>query len=173
VDTTLIFFILGLAVLPIAVAFILLWATPSRDHNGPIFDLVCSGVMLGWVALFILWIRRGYGRRLEQFRARSWPQIAGRFDDGEIVTIRKGGSGKIAGYQVWFGYEADGDQTGLYSLPFVGEFSSEEVAEKYRKKVANQDVIVRVSPRNPKHSCVFDEDVRLLIDEQIRVAMSC
>jgi hypothetical protein len=165
---TIVFFILGLGFLPIAVALMLLWVTPIRDHNNLIFSLVCLVMMLGWVALFILWTRRGYGRRWQQFRARSWRQIAGRFNDGEIVTMRKGGSGKIAGYQVWleYDYAADGDQTGLYTLPFVGDFPSEEVAEKYRKRAANQDVAVRVSPSNPKHSCVFDEDVRFLISEQ-------
>jgi hypothetical protein len=165
---TLVFFLLGLAFLPSAVALILLWATPIRDHNDLIFSFACLGVMLGWVALFILWIRRAYGRRWQQFRARSWRQIAGRFDDGEIVTMRKGRSGKIAGYQVWLGYDyvADGEQTGLYTLPFVGEFPTGEVAEECRKRAANRNVVVRVSPRNPKRSCVFDEDVRPLIGEQ-------
>lgn len=82
--------------------------------------------------------------------------------------MQKAGPGKIAGYQVWLGHDylADGEQTGLYALPFVGEFPTEEVAETHRKRAANRNVVVRVSPRNPKHSCVFDEDVRLLIDEQ-------
>jgi hypothetical protein len=167
VDKTLIFFILGLGLLPSAVALILVRAAPARGHNVLMFDFVYLGVMLGWVALFILWIRRGYGRKWQQGRARSWRQIAGRLDDGKIVTMRKGRSGKIAGYQVWLGYDylADGEQTGLYTLPFVGEFPTEEVAEEYRRLAANRSVPVRVSPRNPKRSCVLDEDVRLLIGE--------
>ncbi len=165
---TIVFFLLGLGLLPSVVAFVLVRAIPIRDHNDLIFNFACLGVMLGWVALFILWIRRGYGRRWQQFRARSWRQIAGRFDDGEIVAMRKGRSRKIAGYQVWLGYDylADGEQVGLYTLPFVGEFPTEEVAEKCRKRAANRNVVVRVSPRNPKRSCVFDEDVRILIGEQ-------
>lgn len=167
-DMTTVVFVLGLAILPVGVAFILVWATPVRDRNDSIFSLVCLVATTGWLALFILWTRRGYGRRWRQFQARSWRQIAGRFDDGEIITMRKGGSKKIAGYQVWLGYDyvADGDQTGLYTLPFVGDFPSEEVAEKCRKRAANQEVAVRVSPRNSKHSCVVDEDVRLIIGEQ-------
>jgi energy-coupling factor transporter transmembrane protein EcfT len=167
VDTkTLVFFILGLVFLPIAVAFILIWTTPARDHSDLLFNFACFGAMLGWVTLFIVWTRRGYGRKCQQFRARSWGQIAGRFDDGEIVTMRKGRS-KIAGFQVWLGYEyqADGEQAGLYTLPFVGEFPSEEVAESYRKRAANREIVVRVAPRKPKRSCVLDEDVRLLIGD--------
>ena len=165
-DTTaLVLFILGLAVLPIAVAFILIWTTPAQHHSDLLFSFACLGGMLGWVTLFIVWTRRGYGRKCQQFVARSWGQTPGRFDDGEIVPMRKGRSEKIAGYQVWLGYEyqAGGEQFGLYTLPFVGEFSSEEIAESYRKKVANQEIGVRVAPRKPKRSCVLDEDVRLLL----------
>lgn len=159
--------LLGLGVLPSAVALLLLRVAPIRYQNKETFTLVYSGVMLGWIALFILWSRRGYGRRWQHFRARSWRQVAGRFDDGDIVTMKKGHSEKIAGYQVWLAYEysADGDQVGVYTLPFVGEFPSEEAAEEYRKRAANQNVVVRVSPRNPKRSCVFDEDVRLLVGD--------
>lgn len=165
-----IYFALGLAFLfclPSAVALILLWATPIRDHNPLIFNFVYFAVMLGLVTLLILWTR-WYGRKWQHFRARSWRQIEGRFDDGEIVTSRKGRSGQISGYQVWLGYEylADGEQTGLYTLPSFGEFPSEEVAEQYRKRAANREVVVRVSPGNSKHSCVFDEDVRLLIGDE-------
>ena len=165
---TLVFSVLGLGLLQIAVVLILVWATPIRYHNDTILSFVYLGMTLAWVASIILWTQRGYGRRWQQFRGRSWRQISGKFDDGEIVAMRKGRSRKIAGYQVWLGYDylADGEQTGLYTLPFVGEFPSEEVAEKYRKQAANRDVVVRVSPRNPKNSCVFDEDVRLLVGEQ-------
>ena len=79
--------------------------------------------------------------------------------------MRKGRSGPISGYQVWVGYEyeADGDQIGIYTLPFSGEFPTKEAAEEFRKLVADQSVIVCVSPRNPKRSCVLDDDVRPLI----------
>jgi len=165
-DKTLVAFALGLAFLPIAVALILIRATPLRDHHG-LFSFVCYAAVLGWIALFILWTQRGYARRWQQFRARSWQELAGKFDEGEIVTMRKGRSGKITGYQVWLGYDyfAGGEQSGLYILPFVGEFPTEEVAEKCRRKAGNRDVAVRVSPLNPKRSCVLDQDVRLLIGE--------
>ena len=79
--------------------------------------------------------------------------------------MRKGRSKKIAGYQVWFfyDYEADGDQGDLYTLPFSGEFPTEQEAEEFRELVADQSIIVRVSPRRPKRSCVLDEDVKPLV----------
>jgi len=165
---TLVLFLLGLLILPVALGLILGRATPTRYYNNLIFSVACLAASLGWWSLFVLWTQRGYERRWQQFRARSWQQIAGRFDDGEVITMRKGRSGKVAGYQVWLGYDymADGDQTGLYILPFVGEFPSKEVAEEYRKRAANMDIIVHVSPRNPGRSCVIDDDVRLLVREQ-------
>jgi hypothetical protein len=164
VDTkTLVYFALGLVFLfclPSAVAFILLWATPIRDHNGLIFNFVCLGVMLGLAALLILWHLR-YRRKWQQIRAKDWQQLSGRFDEGEIVTMRKRRAGPISGYQVWLGYdyEVDGEQVGLYTLPFFGEFPNKDAAEQCRMKVADRAIIVRVSPRNPKRSCVLDQDV--------------
>jgi len=171
VDTrTLVYFALGLFVLfclPSAVAFILLWATPIRDHNELIFDFVCLGVMLGLAALLILWHLR-YRRKWQQLRAKDWQQLSGKFDEGEIVTMRKRRAGPISGYQVWLGYdyEAEGEQVGLYTLPFFGEFSNKDVAEQCRMKVANRAIIVRVSPRNPKRSCVLDQDVSPYLADQ-------
>ena len=48
-------------------------------------------------------------------------------------------------------------------LPFSGEFPTEEEAKSRRKMVAHRSVMVRVSPRNPKHSWILDDDVRPLI----------
>ncbi len=134
-----------------------------RDES-PIFTLAYSAVILALVVGLILWERR-YRRKWQQFRARSWRQVAGRFDEGEVVTMRKGGSHAVSGYEVWVGYdyEADGDQTGIYTLPFSSEFPTKEEAEESRKLVAHQSVIVRVSTRNPKRSCILDEDVMPLI----------
>jgi hypothetical protein len=173
---TLVFFLVGLGLLQIAVVLILVWATPIRYHNDTILSFVYLGMTLGWVASIILWTQRGYGRRWQRFRARSWRQISGKFDDGEIVAMRKGRSRKIAGYQVRLGYDylADGEQTGLYTLPFVGEFPSEEVAEKYRKQAANRDVVVRVSPRNPNiHVCLMKTCAFSLANRTSRCAMNC
>jgi hypothetical protein len=135
-----------------------------RGTEPPLFTLAYFAVILAVVIGFILWDRR-YRRAWQQFRARNWPQVAGKFDEGEIVTMRKGRSHAITGYQVWLGYdyEVGGEETGLYTLPFSGEFPTEEEAEKRRRLVAHRSVIVRVSPRNPKHACILDDDVRPLI----------
>lgn len=129
------------------------------------FTLAYSAVILSGVVGYILWIRLGR-RKWDQARALNWPQAMANFDDGEIVTMRKGRSETIAGYEVWFGYDyqQDGEQEGLYTLPFRGEFKTEEGAEEYRKTVANTRIPVRVSPRNPKRSCVLDHDVAPLLN---------
>jgi hypothetical protein len=129
-----------------------------------IFPLGYFSAILVMVIGFILWERR-YRRAWHQLRARNWRRVEGRFDEGEIVTMRKGRSGAIAGYQVWLGYdyEAHGEEAGLYTLPFSGEFPTEEQAQECRKLVADRNVTVRVSPRNPKRSRILDEDVRPLI----------
>ncbi len=91
--------------------------------------------------------------------------MMGRFDDGDIVPMMKGGTKVVAGYQVWlaYEYESEGTQVGIYTLPFsCYEFSSEKQAEECRRIVANAIIPVRVSPRNPKRSCVLDEDVKIL-----------
>jgi hypothetical protein len=135
------------------------------EHQSPIVSPVFSAVGLAVVAGVILWHRR-YGRIWRQYRARDWRQVVGRFDEGDIVTMQKGRSGVVAGYEVWLGYDyrVNGDQTGLfYTLPFSGEFASKEEAERCRKLVANQSVVVRVHPGNPQRSCVLDADVKPLI----------
>src|SRR5580700_11192587 len=134
-------------------------------HNAgtSIFPLAYFGVILALIIGFILWDRR-YRRAWQQFRARNWPQVSGKFDEGEIVTMRKGKSDVISGYQVWLGYdyEGDGEETEIYTLPFSGEYATEEEAEASRKLLAHRRVTVRVSPRNSKHSCILDDDVRPL-----------
>ena len=73
----------------------------------------------------------------------------------------------MAGYRVWMGYDyqADGEQVGLYTLPFYGDFASEEIAEEYRRRVANRDIIVRYQRSKPRRSCILDQDVRFLIGD--------
>ena len=85
-----------------------------------IFALAYSSAILAVVIGFILWERR-YRRSWQQFRARNWQRVAGKFDEGEIVTMRKGRSTAIAGYQVWLGYEYEGDEEegGLDCTPKV------------------------------------------------------
>lgn len=133
--------------------------------ESPIFALAFASIVLAVIIGVILWERR-YRRVWQQFRARNWQQVAGKFDDGEIVTMRKGRSGNITGYQLWLGYEYEANigEVGLYTLPYFGEFPNEEEARKCLKLVANRDVTVRVSPRHPKRSCVLDEDVKPLVE---------
>ena len=130
--------------------------SPSRDS--PV--VIVLGMALG--AAVLLWHLR-YRRMWQQYRAKDWEQVAGEFDEGDIVEMRAGrtGRGRVTGYQVWFGYyyEAEGEQGGLYTLPFFGEFPKKDTAEQCRTRVANRTIIVRVSPRNPKRSCVLDKDV--------------
>jgi len=63
-----------------------------------------------------------------QFRARDWQQVWAKFDEGDIVGMSAGRSGRITGYQVWFGYdyEAEGVHVAIYTLPFVGEFPNKD-----------------------------------------------
>lgn len=91
--------------------------------------------------------------------------LTGKFDEGEVITMRKGRSEEISGYQVWFGYEyhLNGEQGGLYILPFRGEFETPEDAEECRKQLAERSVTVRVSPRNPERSGVLDQDVKPML----------
>jgi hypothetical protein len=132
-----------------------------------IFVLWYFVVCFALIAVVVLWHLR-YRRKWRQVRAQDWHQVSGKFDEGEIVTMRKGRAGPISGYQIWLGYdyEADGEQVGLYTLPFSGEFPNKDAAEQCRVKVANRAIIVRVSPRNPKRSCVLDEDVSPYLDDR-------
>jgi Protein of unknown function (DUF3592) len=130
-------------------------------NPGPLwFDLAYSAAISLLLAAFILWDRR-YRRHWQQYRARNWAQVMGRFDEGEVVTMFKGRSKTIAGYEVMFvyQYDRDGEQDGAYRLPFYGEYKTQDEAEEYRKRIADAQVPVRVSPRNPKRSCVLDDDV--------------
>jgi hypothetical protein len=136
-----------------------------HDTRSLVFDFAYSAVIFTLIFGMVLWDRR-YGRKWQQFRARNWRQVTGKLDEGDIVPLLKGRSRTISGYQIWFGYdyEVDGEQVGIYTLPFFSEFRTKEEAEVFRKLAADQSVIVRVSPRNPKRSCILDEDVRPLIE---------
>ena len=138
-----------------AMALFLLLRHRDDPPPPPIFVLITCAVFLLVFAAIILWDRR-YRRKWQQFRARNWREVAGRFDEGEIITMRKGSSKAVAGYEIWlaYDYEVDGDQVGIYTLPFSGEFPNKSEAEECRKLIADQSVMVRVSPRNPKCSCV-------------------
>lgn len=134
------------------------------EPASPLFTLAYSAVLFGIVAALIYWNRFGQ-RRYQQSRARNWTPITAKFDEGEVLTMRTARSQRVTGYQVWFGYEyySDGEQGGVYTLPFRGEFATPEEAEECRKLLAEQTVTVRVSPRNPKRSGVLDEDVKPIL----------
>jgi hypothetical protein len=118
------------------------------------------------VAFWILW-DNGYRRRWTQRRARNWQSVSEKFDEGDIVPKMGGRSG--VGYQVRLGYDypGDGQQAGTYTLPFYGVFRSEKEAEECRQLVANRNIPVRVSPRDPKQFAVLDDDVKLLLPRLI------
>ncbi|MGA2252286.1 hypothetical protein [Terracidiphilus sp.] len=136
-----------------------------RTPESPLFIFGYFAFLFSIIAAWTLWDRR-YKRKWQQTRARNWPQVQGKFDEGEIVTMRKGRSGEIAGYQVWFAYEyyADGDQVGIYTLPFRGEFPTTIDAEACQKAIAERFIFVHYSSRNPKRSYVLDEDLKLIWD---------
>jgi hypothetical protein len=71
-----------------------------------------------FLAATVLWDRR-YRRRWLNYRSRNWKRIEGLFDEGEVITMKKGRSQDIAGYEVWLGYdyEAEEEQVGVYRLP--------------------------------------------------------
>jgi len=87
-----------------------------QTENG-MFDLFYFGAVLTSLAGYVLWDRR-YRRKWQNYRSRNWKRIEGRFDEGEIITMRKARSKTIAGYEVWlsYDYEAEGEQVGLYRL---------------------------------------------------------
>jgi hypothetical protein len=139
-----------------------------RTPESPLFILGYSLVLFSIIAAWTLWDRR-YKRKWQQARARNWPKIQGKFDEGEIITMRRARSETISGYVLWFAYEyhADGEQVGIYTLPFAGEFPNEEDAEKYRRLLEEKHLPVRVSPGNPnvlacwmRTSSLFSESIR-------------
>jgi hypothetical protein len=125
------------------------------------FELFYGLFGLTIVAVWTLWVRH-YSRIWVDYRSRGWQRVAGRFDDGEVVTMRKARSKTIAGYEVWLGYDyqAEGEQAGLYRLPR----KSKEDAETALSRLANQHMTVRVAPRNPKRSHVSEDLAALLRD---------
>ena len=63
-------------------AILILLLFRHRPENG-MFDLLYGGVVLTFLAGFILWDRR-YRRRWQNYRSRNWKRIDGRFDEGEV-----------------------------------------------------------------------------------------
>jgi len=138
-------------------AFALLLSRHQTDSGK--FELAYGFLGLTIIAVWTLWDRR-YKRIWQDYRSRGWSRIEGQFDEGEVIPMRRGRSKTIAGYEVWLGYEykAEGDQAGVYRLPRGTKGDAEEAM----RKLANQRIIVRVSPRNSTRSHVSDEDISFL-----------
>jgi hypothetical protein len=127
----------------------------QRSDSG-FFELLYGCVILAFVAAWAAW-DRSYRDKWHEFRSRNWTRVKGRFDEGELVTMRKGRSQTVSGYEVWLSYEyqVDGDQIGVFRL----SERTEHEAEAAMKMMANREVTVRVNPRNPKKSFVVEEDL--------------
>jgi Protein of unknown function (DUF3592) len=140
-------------------AILILFLFRRRPENG-MFDLLYGGVVLTFLAGSVLWDRR-YRRRWQNDRSRNWKRIDGRFDEGEIITMRKARSKSIAGYEVWLGYdyEAEGEQVGVFRLPR----KSKDDADAALSTLAHQRIVVRVDPDNPDRSFVSDDDLIALL----------
>ncbi len=135
-----------------------------RRENGT-FDLWYGGVVLTFLAGYTLWDRH-YRRLWHNYRTRNWKKVDGRFDEGEVVTMLKGRSRTIAGYEVWLNceYEAEGEQFGLYRLPL----KSQDEAVQALSVLANQKIPVRVAPSKPGRSFVSDEDLTALLPTSVQ-----
>jgi hypothetical protein len=133
----------------------LLMFVRQRSGDG-LFGLFYFGGLLALIVAWTQWDRR-YRRRWLEYRSRNWTRVKGQFDEGEIITMRKGRSQEIAGYEVWLAYEywLDGEQVGVFQL---SERPKDE-AEAARKLLANREITIRVNPRNPERSFVSDDDI--------------
>jgi hypothetical protein len=113
------------------------------------------------VTLFILWDRR-YRREWQQFRSKAWPKVEGIFvrGEGEIVTMTKGSSSRIAGYEAWlyYEYQCEGEQNGIYRR----FFPTKPEAETFLNFLDGKKVPVRVKRRKPSRSNILDRDIELL-----------
>jgi hypothetical protein len=131
-------------------------------RESPIFDL-CWGIAIGCIlTIFVLWDRL-YRHKWHQFRARNWPQVEGEFlsGSGEIVTMMKGRSRKVAGFEASLDYAYQrGDRLeGSYTR----FFRTKSEAQAFIKLLELQRILVSVSPRKPSVSCILDGDIDQLI----------
>jgi hypothetical protein len=140
-------------------AILILLLFRHRPEDG-MFDFLYGGVVLTFLAGSVLWDRR-YRRRWQNYRSRNWKRIDGRFDEGEVITMRRARSKSIAGYEVWLGYdyEAGGEQVGVFRLPR----KSKDDADAALSTLARQRILVRVDPDNPDRSFVSDDDLIALL----------
>jgi hypothetical protein len=126
----------------------------------PRYDLLFGLINVCIVIALILWGRL-YRRKWQQRRGEGWPQVEGIFvpGEGEVVTMRRGSSKTIAGYEAWlyYEYQCDGERDGIYTR----FFPTKPEAQAFLKILEGQKVPVRVKPGKPSKSCVLDRDVEL------------
>ena len=130
----------------------------QRESLG--FDLVYSGLIFLLLLGYLAWDRK-FRRKFYAHQARTWQKVDGRFDEGEIITMRRARSNTIAGYEVLLGYEfeAEGQQAGVFFTPEVRDMAD---AEELLRRLANQQIPVRVCPGKPQKSRVLDQDIEFL-----------
>jgi hypothetical protein len=130
----------------------------ALKRGDPTFDLFFGLIVICIVIALILWDRR-YRRRWQQFRAEDWPPVEGIFvlGEGEVVTMRRGSSKTIAGYEarLYYEYQCSGEQDGIYAQ----FFPTKAEAEAFLKILQGQKVPVRVKPGKSSKSCILDRDV--------------
>ena len=133
---------------------------PERGDD-PMFSLFFGLIVACILTLFILWDRR-YRREWLQFRAKDWPKVEGIFvsGEGEVVTMRRGSSKTIAGYEarLYYEYQRGGEQYGIYTR----FFSTKPEAEAFLKLLEGQKIPVRVKQRKPSRSYILDRDIEFL-----------
>jgi hypothetical protein len=124
-----------------------LFVTKGRNES-PIFDLYFAIAVAGMLAIFVLWDRR-YRPKWHPFRARNWLQAEGQFlpGSGELVTMRKGRSRDIAGFEVWldYGYQS-GDKLEGTNRRF---FRTKSEAQALIARLEGQRILVTYRPENP------------------------
>ena len=134
------------------------FALKGGNDPPPFFFIFCLIVAF---ILFDLWNRR-YRRKWHQFRAQDWPKVEGIFvsGEGEVVTMRRGSSNKIAGYeaQLYYEYQCDGERGGIYTR----SFSTSPEAETFLKLLEGKKIPVRVKQQKPSRSYILDRDVELI-----------
>ena len=131
----------------------------KRGNDPPPYFLVFC--LIVFFILLNLWNRR-YRREWQQFRAKDWPIVEGIIvsGEGEIVTMTKGSSNKIAGYeaQVYCEYQCDGEHGGIYTR----FFSTAPEAEAFVKLLEGKKIPVRVKQQKASRSYILDRDVELV-----------
>lgn len=104
----------------------------ALKRDDPTFSLFFGLIVVCIVILVVLWDRR-YRREWQQFHTKNWPKVEGIFvsGEGEVVTMRKGSSKTIAGYEarLYYEYQYEGEQNGIYTRFFFAKREAEAFLE--------------------------------------------